>query len=98
MKHKTDKDTSECIMGVMEEAYKLRVRDKMVAVGLIKRGNQKKFEGLMVKIREQYSFDIDVYSKTLSSAYKLMENPSESKIKIDNYRGRDAGRGRGRRG
>ena len=67
-------------------------------MGLIKRGNQKKFGGLMVKIREQYSFDIDVYSKTLSSAYKLMENPSESKIKIDNYRGRDSGRGRGRRG
>ena len=67
----------------MEKVYKSRVRDKTVAVGLIKRGNQNKFGGLMVKFREQYSFDIDMYPKTLSSAYELMENHSESKIKRD---------------
>ena len=43
-----------------------------MSVGLIKRRNQKKFWELMAKIRNQYSFNINMYPKILSSAYELM--------------------------
>lgn len=62
----------EGITGVKEEKYEKRVREKMTIVGLLKRANTKKFGDLMTSIRDEFAFDIDVYPKTLNSAYALV--------------------------
>ena len=103
IKYKYDKDTRDGITEVTKEAYKALVRERNTAVGLIKRRNQKKIGELMVNIIEQYSFDIDVYLESISSAYELIENHNGSKIKREDCRNRDTARGcsrneRGHRG
>ena len=54
----------------------------MMAMGLLKRANKKKFGRLMVNIRDQYAFGMDVYPKTLDAAYELIENHSSSDTKV----------------
>ena len=96
-KHDQDNDAREGITVVTEVAYNARGKGIMMIVGLIERENQKKFGELMARIRKQYSFDIGVISKTLSSAYELIENHRE-KNKREDHRSRETGRGRGGRG
>jgi len=98
MMNKQDKDVIEGITDATEESYKARVRERMMTAGLIKRGNHKKFEELIAKIGEQYSFNIDVYLKILILAYELIENHSGRKIGREDNGKRETGRGRGGRG
>ena len=76
----------------MEDLYKAHIRQKSMPVGFIKRGNKQKFGKLMAKIREQYSFGIDMYFITLSSFYALTRKYSGSKIKRDDYMRINVGR------
>ena len=78
----------------------------MIDIGLLRRSNTKKYGELMMSIRDQFAFNIDVYSKTLNSIYELIENHSGNKEGNDrsNHNGdkdRDrncGGRGRGYKG
>ena len=45
-----------------------------MVVALIKRANTNKFKKLLTSIRDQHSFKIDFYPKTLDNIYKLLEN------------------------
>ena len=45
-------------------------------IGLLKISNTKKYGDLTTSIRDQFDCNIDVYPKTLNSAYELMENHS----------------------
>ena len=45
----------------------------MKGIGLLKSSNNKRYNRLMENIRDQFSFKIDVYLKTLSDAYYLLE-------------------------
>ena len=50
-----------------------------MAIGLLQILNTKKYGELMTVIRYQFAFDIDMYPKTINSAYELMQNHSVSK-------------------
>ena len=76
------------------------VREKMMAVALIKRAKFD-YKKLITTIRDQHAFGIDVYPETLHDAYELLKNHSsterprrnnESRIQRENDR---TGRGRG---
>jgi len=58
----------------------------MKAIGLLKSANNKRYNKLMINIREQFAFKIDVYPKTLNEAYDLLEARGEytSKPKSNN--------------
>ena len=72
--------------------------DRMMGVVFIKRANKVKYGKLLTAIRDQHSFNIDVYPKTLHGAYELLENHSLANQKKSNDdRDRDRG-GRDRRG
>ena len=66
-------------------------RDIMMAVGLLKRKNRRKFHKIFTKIHDQFSFNIDVYSTTLHVSYELLENHSQ----YDNHTFYNGGQGRG---
>ena len=48
---------------------------KAKAVAFIKSANRKIYGKLLMSIREQHSFKIDVYPKTLADAYKMCCQP-----------------------
>ena len=74
-----------------EEDYETIVRDKMMAVGLLKRANKRKFHKLITNIHDQFAFNIDVYPTTLHASYELLENHS----RYDNHNFHNGGQGRG---
>ena len=78
IKHEKEKDIEANLIPLSNEQYMTRVRNKMMAVGFLKRANTKKFTHLMTSIRDQFSFNIDVYPTTLNKAYELLENHSSS--------------------
>ena len=59
-----------------EEDYETIVRDKMMAVGLLKRPNKRKFHKLITNIHDHFSFNIDIYPTTIHVSYELLENHS----------------------
>ena len=65
--------------------------DRMMGVVFIKRANKMRYMQLLAKIRDQHTFNIYVYPKTLHNAYELLENHSSSGNKRNN---KDAGRDR----
>ena len=73
-----------------------------MAIGLLQILNTKKYGELMTVIRYQFAFDIDMYPKTLNSAYELMQNHSVSKkrgdVRGNHDRDKDQDRNRGGRG
>ena len=78
-----------------EEEYETIVRDKMMAVGLLKGSNKIEFHKIITNIHDQFAFNIDVYPTTLHGSYELLDNHS----RYDNhtlYNGRQ-GRGGDRR-
>ena len=52
-------------------------RDTMMAVGLIKRANRRKFHKIFTNVHDQFVFNIDVYSTTRRVSYELLENHSK---------------------
>ena len=105
IKHEMAKDKEQGLSPKTNSEYDLIVRNKMMAIGFLKRANTRKYEILMSNIRDQFAFNIDVYPTTLNSAYELLENHSSVRRsrppneRINNYaggRGRGGGRGTGR--
>ena len=60
------------------------VKDRMMDMVFIKRENKAKYGKLLTTIRDQYSFNIDVYPKSLYDAYELLESHSSSNNKRNN--------------
>ena len=83
-KYERYKYVMEGIMGVTIEEYERRMRGKIMAIGLLKRSSTKKYGDIMMSIRGQFTFDIDVYLKTLNTTYELMENYSDNKKRVTN--------------
>ena len=85
-----------------DEELTKAIRDMMMGVVFIKRASKEKYGKLLNTIRDQHSFNINVYPKTLHDAYELLENYSSSqnsKYNEDNIVGRgDSGGRRGERG
>ena len=65
-------DSTEEASTMTNEKYRLRVTDKSKAVAFLKSANRKTYGKLLSRIRDQYSFKIDVYPKTLTDAYKML--------------------------
>ena len=59
------------------EEYRQVVRGKLMGVALIKRANTKNTK-LLTSVRNQHSFNFDVYPKMLHHVYKLLEHCSSS--------------------
>ena len=99
-----EKDVKKGNVTKENEEYKNIVRNKMLGVACLKRANPRKYGRLMTSIRDQHSFKKDVYPKTLSEAYELLENHSSAKTgesKRQSWRRGERGRhggGRGRTG
>ena len=56
------------------DAYRERVIGKAKAVAFIKSANRKVYGKLLMSIRKQYSFKIDIYPKTLADAYEMLSS------------------------
>ena len=97
VKHETEKDKENGKNTKTTEEYELIVRNKMMAVGFLKRANTRRYEGLMNSIRDQFAFSIDVYPSTLNTAYELLENHSSVRRprNPNDRNGPGGGRGRG---
>ena len=54
------------------DGYRNRVIGKAKAVAFLKSANRKTYGKLLMSIREQHSFKIDVYPKTLADAYEML--------------------------
>ena len=61
----------------------MRVTERSKAVAFIKSTNKKRYGKLMATIREQHSFKIDVYPRTLVDAYEMLA----SHVNINNNQG-----------
>ena len=65
-------DVKDKITDTTGEEYRSRVVGKAKAVAFLKSANRKTYGKLLMSIREQHSFKIDVYPKTLADAYKML--------------------------
>ena len=56
----------------MEKEYRQIVRDRKMAMAFLLSANKKIYGSLLDKLSDSYSFNIDVYPKTLNLAYELL--------------------------
>ena len=73
------------------DEYEMIFRDTMMAIGLLKRANRRKFHNIFTNIHDQFALNIDVYPTTLHVSYELLENHS----KCDNHTFYNGWQGRG---
>ena len=70
------------------DEYRVPVTERAKAVAFLKSANKKKYGKLLTTIREQHSFKIDVYPRTLLDAYEMLSSHVNSdnngKTKRDN--------------
>ena len=62
-----------------EEQYYEIIREKSMAVGLVKRADQRRYKGMLTDIRDQYGYGHDVYPKTLAAAHNMIEDYTRSR-------------------
>ena len=72
MKHKVKEDVKNNITKATPEEYRQRTTKKSKAVAFVKSANKKTYGRLLSSIRDQQSFKIDVYPKTLADTYKML--------------------------
>ena len=72
MENEFREDKEKNIIKATPEGYRNRTIEKSKAVAFIKSANKKKYGRLLTNIRDQQSFKIDVYPKTLAEAYKML--------------------------
>ena len=65
-------EPTEDISSTTNDELRERVTDKSKAVAFLKSANRKTYGKLLSSKREQYSFKIDMYPKTLSDAYEML--------------------------
>ena len=65
-------DIKKNIKTIARDEYRVRVTERAKAVAFIKSANKKRYGKLMTTIREQHSFKIDVYPRTLVDAYEML--------------------------
>jgi len=58
---------------------KALVKEKMMGTSLLKRSDMSRYSPLMTNIRDQYGYDIYVYTKTLSSVHAMVEDYARSR-------------------
>lgn len=79
-----------------ERFLEKKVRDKMMAVAFLRRANTKRYDNLILRIRDQFAFGQDVYPKKLTAAYELLENHSQSRRGRSDNKTEERGGGQGR--
>ena len=72
MENKIREDKEKNMHKTTPEGYRNRTIEKSKAVAFIKSANKKKYGRLLTNIRDQQSFKIDVYPKTLAEAYEML--------------------------
>ena len=72
MEKEVKKDTKNGISKATTEEYRIQTTEKSKAVAFIKSVNRKRYGQILTSIRDQHSFKIDVYPKTLADAYKML--------------------------
>ena len=97
-------DVKNSVDKATPKEYRMRVMEKAKAVAFIKSASRKTYGKLLNSIREQHSFKIDVYPKTLADAYEMLSahtnhgNSNSNKAKKDNKTNNNAGQNGGRNG
>ena len=85
IEYEVEDDTKNNVKKASPKEYRTRIIEKAKAVAFIKSANRKSYGKLLSSIREQHSFKIDVYPKTLSDAYEMLSshtihtNPTKSR-------------------
>lgn len=77
--YEKDKDKEDGKTDDIDKEYGERVKEKMKAVALLKRLDEDRYTELKLNIRDQFTFGIYVYPKTLNGAYNLLENHNSSR-------------------
>ena len=62
-----------------EKQYYEIIREKSMAVGLVKRADQRRYKGMLTDIRDQHGYGHDVYPKTLAAAHNMIEDYTRSR-------------------
>lgn len=75
-KEQDDKDPG--VTNQVDNQLKKDVMDRMMGVVYVKQANKARYDKLLTTIRDQYSFNIDVYPKSLHDAYEQLENHSSA--------------------
>ena len=60
------------------DEYRMRVTERAKAMAFVKSTNKKRYGKLLATIREQHSFKIDVYPKTLVDAYEMLSSQTNN--------------------
>ena len=67
-------DLKKEIPKVGRDVYRIRVIERAKAVVFIESANRKKYGKLLASIREQHSFKMDVYLRTLAYIYEMLSS------------------------
>ena len=74
IKYEQDLDAKDGITGVTDEEYETRVRNKMLAVGALRRSDKTMYSHILHDMRNQYQFSNDCYPNNLTKAFDLLQN------------------------
>jgi len=81
LQYETNLDIKRNVVPVSVKEYKRRIEQKSTAMCFLKGANSKRYGKLINSIREQHSFKIDVYPKTIVEAYELLSSHTSSQKK-----------------
>ena len=72
MEYEVEEDANNNVQKSTTEEYRRRTIEKAKAVAFTKSENRKTYGRLLNNIRDQQSFKIDVYPKSLADAYEML--------------------------
>ena len=72
IKHEKRSDKEKGVNEKTDQEYRQLVRDKKMAMAFLLSANKKIYGSLLDKLSDSYSFNIDVYPRTLNLAYELL--------------------------
>ena len=81
LQYETNLDIKRNVVPVSVKEYKRRIEQKSKAMCFLKGSNSKRYRKLINSIREQHSFKIYVYPKTIVEAYELLSAHTSSQKK-----------------
>jgi hypothetical protein len=74
IKYEKDLDKKNNVTGITDAQYQRRVRDKMLAVGVLRRSDKKMYAHILHDMRNQYQLGNDCYPTTPTKAFDLLQN------------------------
>jgi hypothetical protein len=74
IKYEKDLDKKSNITGITNAQYQQRVRDKMLAVGVLRRSDKNMYAHILHDMRNQYQLGNDCYPTNPTKAFDLLQN------------------------